>query len=72
MLEIESTWRELQGDLARLSPQGVQLIAEKSGHYIHGQQPDMVTDAIRGVIDKARSHQDGGTDAKPACSAALR
>ena len=58
MLEIESTWRELQGDLARLSPQGVHLIAEKSGHYIQEQQPDMVIDAIRTVVDRARSHRE--------------
>jgi pimeloyl-ACP methyl ester carboxylesterase len=53
MAAIESTWRELQRDLLTLSPQGVQRIAETSGHYIQNQQPELVVGAIRGVVEKA-------------------
>jgi len=52
MAAIESTWRELQRDLLTLSPQGVQRVAETSGHYIQNQQPELVVEAIRGMVEK--------------------
>jgi pimeloyl-ACP methyl ester carboxylesterase len=40
---------ELQKDLVRRSPRGRQIIAKKSGHNIHQDQPELVIDAIRQV-----------------------
>ncbi len=45
---------ELQAELVVQSPQGKQVIAEKSGHYIQVDQPELVIDAVREVVDAAR------------------
>lgn len=45
---------ELQRELARRSPRGRQVIAEKSGHSIHQDQPELVIEAIRQVIKEAK------------------
>ena len=44
---------ELQAELAKLSSNGKQLIAEQSGHLIQLDQPELVVDAIRQVVEKA-------------------
>jgi pimeloyl-ACP methyl ester carboxylesterase len=40
----------LQRDLVRRSSRGRQVIAKKSGHSIHQDQPELVIDAIRQVV----------------------
>jgi pimeloyl-ACP methyl ester carboxylesterase len=50
----EQAWSELQADLARRSSSGKQIIAEKSGHHIQFDQPDLVIDAIRQVVEATR------------------
>lgn len=50
----EALWRELQTDLALRSALGAQLIARHSGHFIHLDQPELVVQAIRVVVDVAR------------------
>ncbi len=40
-------WNDLQHDLATRSPQGQYRLAEKSGHFVHIDQPDLVIQAIR-------------------------
>ena len=50
----EKAWAELQADLARRSSSGKQIIAEKSGHYIQFDQPELVIDAIRQVVEAQR------------------
>jgi pimeloyl-ACP methyl ester carboxylesterase len=45
---------ELQAELVALSPRGKQVIAEESGHYIQIDQPELVIDAIREVVDAAQ------------------
>jgi pimeloyl-ACP methyl ester carboxylesterase len=55
--KLDSTWRDLQQLLARLSSNSKQIIAERSGHCIQCTQPDLVIDAIRQVTEAARSHQ---------------
>jgi pimeloyl-ACP methyl ester carboxylesterase len=51
---IESLWLDLQRDLAGRSPQGRLVIAEKSGHYVHYEEPALVIQAIRDVVAAAR------------------
>jgi hypothetical protein len=45
---------EMQADLATLSSKGKQIIAEESGHYIQVDQPELVIDAIREVVEAAK------------------
>lgn len=46
-------WLRFQQDLVALSPQGRQIIATKSGHVIQDQQPEVVIDAIRAIVEQA-------------------
>ena len=48
--EYDRIWRELQQDLVELSPMGRQILAEKSGHFVQGSQPELVIQAIRDVL----------------------
>ena len=47
----EAVWDELQAELAALSSNGERVIAEQSGHYVHADQPELVIDAIRDVVE---------------------
>ena len=40
-------WREFQWDLAKVSKQGKFRLAEKSGHFIHRDQPELVFKRLR-------------------------
>ena len=51
---IEELWLELQRELAGRSAQGRVVIAEKSGHYVHVDEPGLVIQAIREVVTLAR------------------
>jgi pimeloyl-ACP methyl ester carboxylesterase len=51
----EAVWQALQGDLVNLSPRSAHIVARSSGHSIHVQQPELVTDAITMVLDFARA-----------------
>lgn len=44
-------WQTLQSELAALSSQSKQVIAEQSGHNIQLDQPGLVIDAIREMVD---------------------
>lgn len=54
---LEAVWLPLQEDLAALVPDSRLVVAEQSGHFIPGDQPELVTEAIREVVDAVR---DGG------------
>lgn len=47
---VKSTWDELQADLAK-SATIPQVIAANSGHYIHLDQPELVTQEILKIVD---------------------
>ena len=47
--------REMQADHAQRSPNSKLIIAEKSGHSIHKDQPELVIDAIKQVVNFARN-----------------
>ena len=53
--EEEEDWRDMQADHARRSPSGRLVVAERSGHDIQLDQPDLVVEAIREVVTRARS-----------------
>ena len=50
---LEQAWSELQADLAASIPGGRQIKAERSGHLIHLDQPELVADAVREVLREA-------------------
>jgi pimeloyl-ACP methyl ester carboxylesterase len=47
-------WRDLQADLVTLVPGAQQVLAERSRHYNHQSQPELVVEAVRGVVTTAR------------------
>jgi pimeloyl-ACP methyl ester carboxylesterase len=49
--QLKQCWDELQQDLVKLSTNSQHFVAEKSGHYIHHDQPELVVDAIRQVLE---------------------
>jgi pimeloyl-ACP methyl ester carboxylesterase len=51
--KLEQLHVELQKELARRSSKGRQIIAAKSGHNIPHDQPALVAEAIRRVVDEA-------------------
>lgn len=52
--QAEIIWQELQAELAKLSSNSQMLVAEKSGHGIQIDQPGLVVDAIRQMVETAR------------------
>lgn len=53
--KFEEIRLELQKELVRRSSRGRQIIAEKSGHFIQRDQPELVIDAIRQVLEEAQA-----------------
>ncbi|HUV89864.1 MAG TPA: alpha/beta hydrolase [Anaerolineae bacterium] len=51
MAELQAVQSQMHAELAALSPQGEVVIAEESTHYIQFDQPELVIDAIRQVLD---------------------
>ena len=50
----QEEWQALQSELVALSSNSKQIIAEQSGHNIQLDQPDLVIDAIREMVDAIR------------------
>jgi len=51
---LEDLWPPLQSHLASLVPEAQLVVAEESGHFIQLQQPNLVIEAIRQVVDAVR------------------
>jgi pimeloyl-ACP methyl ester carboxylesterase len=51
---IDKLHSESQAALTRRSENAKQIIVEESGHYIQVEQPDLVIDTIRQVVEAAR------------------
>jgi pimeloyl-ACP methyl ester carboxylesterase/sugar lactone lactonase YvrE len=47
-------WRDLQIELASASTNSLHVIASRSGHFIHGDQPALVLEAINQVLEAAK------------------
>jgi pimeloyl-ACP methyl ester carboxylesterase len=50
-------WEKMQEELAHLSTRGTQTVAKNSAHYIQIDRPDIVIEAVRGVVEQARQAQ---------------
>jgi hypothetical protein len=57
---MAATWDALQHDLATLSSNSQQSVAQHSGHYIQLDRPDLAITAIQSVWQQA--HQSGTTN----------
>ena len=55
---MEKAWTELQDELNHLSDHSTQIIAENSGHVIHLDEPELVVDAIHGVLNYVEKELD--------------
>jgi len=53
--KVHEANQDMQQDLVSLSTQGKQVIATESGHLIQYDQPDLVIDAIRSMVEQLRS-----------------
>lgn len=52
--QAEIASRQMQSELARLSPQGQLVVAKESGHYIQLDEPRIVIEAIERVVKQVR------------------
>jgi pimeloyl-ACP methyl ester carboxylesterase len=48
--QVQADWLVLQEQLAKLSTNSKQIIADQSGHFIQANQPDLVVNAIHDMI----------------------
>jgi pimeloyl-ACP methyl ester carboxylesterase len=59
--ELNTIEMDLQRDFLKLSRKSKQIIAERSWHYIHKSQPELVINAIREVVEMARERGSMGS-----------
>jgi len=55
--QLKQIWNELQQNLVNLSTNSQHIIAEKSGHYIHHDQPELVVNAIRQIVNASQTRR---------------
>jgi pimeloyl-ACP methyl ester carboxylesterase len=60
----DETWRHLQRDHVGLSRRGCQIIADQSGHVVPLEQPSVVVEAIRLIVDAVRERNDAAPCAR--------
>jgi pimeloyl-ACP methyl ester carboxylesterase len=53
--QLESDWATAQRRLAALVPNAHFVVATQSGHYIQLDEPELVIDAIRDIVDAVRA-----------------
>jgi len=51
----EKTWIDLQQDLSRLSPISTHMFANRSGHAIPHEQPEIIIEAIKQVLSQVHA-----------------
>jgi pimeloyl-ACP methyl ester carboxylesterase len=61
---FEAAWREGQDELAALLPDAHHVIAAESDHYIQIEQPDLVINAVRAVVEAVRDPASWRLDAQ--------
>lgn len=55
--EMEMLWLELQHSLTKLATDRKHIIAARSGHYVHLDQPELVGRTIQQVVRRVRGRQ---------------
>jgi hypothetical protein len=54
--QLKKSWGDLQQDLVKLSKNNQHVIAKENGHYIHHDQPELVVEVIRQVVESSLRH----------------
>jgi pimeloyl-ACP methyl ester carboxylesterase len=49
-------WQEMQLEYAKLTRRSQHIISEKSGHYVHHDDPEAVIEAVQGVIERVQDN----------------
>lgn len=52
--EWQELWMEMQREYTKLSSRSRHMISEKSGHYVHRDDPKAVIGAVRGVVERVQ------------------
>jgi pimeloyl-ACP methyl ester carboxylesterase len=52
--KLRQIWQELQSELVGLSSNSTHIIASHAGHSIQREEPELVVEAIRKLVDEAR------------------
>jgi pimeloyl-ACP methyl ester carboxylesterase len=52
--EADRYWMELQTDLVSRVPNSTHIVSENGGHNLHFDEPELVIDAIRQVVETVR------------------
>jgi len=55
--EKNTIWNKLQDDLALLSKNGKRVTAERSGHHIHADEPELVISSIEAILDEYQKNR---------------
>jgi pimeloyl-ACP methyl ester carboxylesterase len=55
--QIKGLWDELQQELPSQATSAIHVIAKKSGHYIHLDQPELVIEAVVNMVKKTRNQK---------------
>ncbi len=53
--EAEAVWRKLNNEIFQSTTYGIHIVTAKSGHGIGRDEPELVLNAIRWVLDAART-----------------
>jgi pimeloyl-ACP methyl ester carboxylesterase len=61
---IEQLRQEIHSSFTRLSSHSSYIVAERSGHIVQYDEPELVLDAIRGVVDTLRAGRREAEDAE--------
>jgi pimeloyl-ACP methyl ester carboxylesterase len=51
---FRAMWQQMQDELAALSSDSVHVQAVNAGHYVHLDEPDLITQAIRDLVKRCR------------------
>jgi len=61
---MNDAWGKMQEELAQLSTRGRRLVVKNSSHYIQIDQPEVVVDAVKNVVDQVRAPASSGIAAR--------
>ncbi|MCG8324265.1 MAG: alpha/beta hydrolase [Thiotrichales bacterium] len=51
---LENSWKDLQAELTYLTNMSIQIVANKSGHAVHLDQPELISSVIRKTVSSSR------------------
>jgi len=52
---VRKVWKEKQAEWIAKVPGGKHIVVEQSGHFVQAEQPQLVIDAIKQVVDQVRA-----------------